>query len=153
LWLWFKMCLLLVRAFVTEELFLVFLVVFWDFCCHFWVIVSYKCNHVESWRFVSVGVWHCVVISLYFRGMQCPHLQAEGGVDCLSLRMKAPKLLKMLATTHPTSQCYIPEDLTLQQQHCENCKISHYLESCWEQCVVSVTLPRDWTLNLPSYHM
>jgi len=62
-------------------LFLVMLVVFWDFCCNFWMIVSYKCNHVVSWKFESSAIWCCVVIPVYFKGLQCPHLQAEVGTD------------------------------------------------------------------------
>jgi hypothetical protein len=37
-------------------------------------------------------------------------------MDFLALRMKA------LATTHPTTQYHIPEDLILQQHYCEKLK-------------------------------
>lgn len=41
---------------------------------------------------------------------------------CLILIMKAKQSLKSSGTAHPAIQCYVPEDLNIQQHHCKNLK-------------------------------
>jgi hypothetical protein len=96
-WILFKICLLLIRTLLERYFFLVLLVVFWDFCCNFLMILIYKCNYVESWKFESSAIWRCVVISVYFKGLRCPHLWAEVGRDLFFFLSKAsPLCLNML---------------------------------------------------------
>jgi hypothetical protein len=45
------------------------------------MIVIYKCNHAESWKYESSGIWWCIVISVYFEWSHCPQLGAAVGTD------------------------------------------------------------------------
>jgi len=41
---------------------------------------------------------------------------------CLTMKLKALGAFETLATTHPSTQCHLPEGLNFQQHCCENLK-------------------------------
>lgn len=58
---------------------------------------------------------------IYFKGLYCLHLQGLAAhEDYSSLKIKALQFLSTSGTHRPTTQHHIPEDLNLQQHHCEN---------------------------------
>jgi hypothetical protein len=52
--------------------------------------------------------------------------------NSLTLEIKALQNLQRPGTIYPPIQCYIPEDLDLQQHHSENLK-SHTDQACYSQ--------------------
>jgi hypothetical protein len=59
---------------------------------------------------VALCHWACVSqhseVSLYLHHQG----QSKNFLKCIILNMKAPLSFKMLGTTPPTTQCYIPQD-------------------------------------------